>query len=133
MNYIKFNFDKIISTVFIFNNMLYNTFLIIADYLKIEIKKINEFKNITSLLQFLVAYFISVAVIFNLTDKHPYIFIILLPLFGSILSGLLGRFLGTYGSMLITTVFMILCTFHVIVAFYNVGLVGSFIQITISP
>jgi len=112
---------------------LYNTFLIIADYLKIEIKKINEFKNITSLLQFLVAYFISVAVIFNLTDKHPYIFIILLPLFGSILSGLLGRFLGTYGSMLITTVFMILCTFHVIVAFYNVGLVGSFIQITISP
>ena len=133
MNYIKFYFDKIISTVFIFNNISYNNFLLLVGHLNIGIRIINNLKIIIPMIRFLVVYSISVALIFNLTDKHPYIFIILLPLFGSILSGLCGRFLGVYGSMIITTCFMVLCAFHVIVAFCNIGLCGSFLQITISP
>ena len=133
MNYIKFYFDKLISTGLIFNNISYNTFLLIVGHLNIGIKIINNIKIILPVLRFLATYLISVILIFNLTDKHPYVFIILLPLFGSILSGLFGRFLGVYGSMVITTLFMVLCAFHVIVAFCNVGLLGSFLQITISP
>ena len=54
-----------------------------------------------------------------------YISILLLPLLGSIVSGLLGRKIGVSGSHLITCTCLILTSILVSVAFYEVGICGS--------
>jgi len=51
-----------------------------------------------------------------------YLLIIILPLLGSILSGLFGRKIGVSGSQLITTTLVILTTLLAIIAYVEVGL-----------
>jgi hypothetical protein len=54
--------------------------------------------------------------------KKMYLALILLPLLGSIASGLFGRKLGVTGSQLITTSLVIITTFLAIIAYLEVGL-----------
>nr|YP_010977158.1 NADH dehydrogenase subunit 5 [Daedalea dickinsii]WNZ34363.1 NADH dehydrogenase subunit 5 [Daedalea dickinsii] len=58
-----------------------------------------------------------------------YISILLLPLLGSIVSGLLGRKIGVSGSHLITCTCLIITSILVSVAFYEVGICGSPVSI----
>lgn len=58
-----------------------------------------------------------------------YLTILLLPLLGSIVSGLLGRKIGTTGSHLFTVSCLILSSLLASVAFYEVILSGSPVQI----
>ena len=58
-----------------------------------------------------------------------YLTILLLPLLGSIVSGLLGRKIGTTGSHLFTVSCLILSSLLASVAFYEVILSGSHVQI----
>lgn len=51
--------------------------------------------------------------------------IVLLPLLGSISCGFFGRFIGTYGSMWVSTSLMALSALLSCVAFYQVGLLGN--------
>jgi NADH-ubiquinone oxidoreductase chain 5 len=51
-----------------------------------------------------------------------YLAIIVLPLLGSIISGLLGRKVGVIGAQLITCSSVIITAFFAIIAFYEVGL-----------
>jgi len=51
-----------------------------------------------------------------------YLTIILLPLIGSIYSGLYGRIIGTKGSQLITTTLVMITTLLAIIAYIEVGL-----------
>ena len=54
-----------------------------------------------------------------------YLNIVFLPLFGSIVSGLFGCFLGGQGSCIITIFCASLTFFESCLAFYEVGLAGS--------
>jgi NADH-ubiquinone oxidoreductase chain 5 len=54
-----------------------------------------------------------------------YILTLLLPLLGSIFSGLIGRKLGVTGSQLITTSSLGLASILSILAFYEISLSGS--------
>jgi NADH-ubiquinone oxidoreductase chain 5 len=51
-----------------------------------------------------------------------YLTLIILPLLGSIASGLLGRKLGVTGSQLITTSLVVITTFLALIAYLEVGL-----------
>jgi NADH-ubiquinone oxidoreductase chain 5 len=51
-----------------------------------------------------------------------YLTIIILPLLGSIASGLLGRKIGVTGSQLITTSLVVITTFLALIAYLEVGL-----------
>jgi len=54
-----------------------------------------------------------------------YLNIVFLPLFGSITSGLFGRFIGPYGAGIITTFCVFSSLFLSFFAFFEVGLSGS--------
>jgi NADH-ubiquinone oxidoreductase chain 5 len=51
-----------------------------------------------------------------------YLIVILLPLLGSIISGLFGIIIGTKGSQLITCVSVLITTFLSIILFFEVGI-----------
>jgi len=58
-----------------------------------------------------------------------YLTIILLPLLGSIISGFMGRKVGITGSKFITCTCLILTSILITVAFYEVGICGSVVQL----
>lgn len=60
-----------------------------------------------------------------------YLSIIILPLLGSIVSGLLGRKVGVTGSQIITCTGLIVSSFLISIAFYEVGICGSPVSIDI--
>src|ERR1700675_722617 len=60
-----------------------------------------------------------------------YLSIIILPLLGSIVSGLLGRKVGVTGSQIITCTSLIVSSFLITVAFYEVGICASPVAIDI--
>jgi NADH-ubiquinone oxidoreductase chain 5 len=60
-----------------------------------------------------------------------YLTLLLLPLFGSIVSGFLGRKIGVTGTHFITCACLISSAFFSIVAFYEVGLCGSPVSINL--
>src|SRR6188768_77240 len=60
-----------------------------------------------------------------------YLSIIILPLLGSLASGLLGRKVGTSGSKFITCGSLILTSLLISIAFYEVGISGSSVSINI--
>lgn len=60
-----------------------------------------------------------------------YLSIIILPLLGSLVSGLLGRKVGVTGSQIITCTSLILTSILITVAFYEVGISGSPVSINI--
>ena len=60
-----------------------------------------------------------------------YLSIIILPLLGSLVSGLLGRKVGVTGSHFITCTCLILSSLLMTVAFYEVGLTGSPVHISL--
>ena len=60
-----------------------------------------------------------------------YISILILPLIGSIFSGLLGRKIGVTGSHIITCSCLILSSILATIAFYEVGICGSPVTINL--
>ena len=54
-----------------------------------------------------------------------YLCLLILPLLGSAVAGLGGRFVGPHGASLITTSCLYLSLFFSCVCFYEVGLCGS--------
>jgi NADH-ubiquinone oxidoreductase chain 5 len=60
-----------------------------------------------------------------------YLSIIILPLLGSIVSGFLGRKVGVTGSQIITCTSLIISSFLISIAFYEVGICGSPVSINI--
>lgn len=58
-----------------------------------------------------------------------YLSLLILPIFGSIVAGFLGRKIGVTGAHIITCSCLITTTFIAIVAFYEVGLCGSPVSI----
>jgi NADH-ubiquinone oxidoreductase chain 5 len=60
-----------------------------------------------------------------------YLSIIILPLLGSIISGLLGRKIGIKGSHIITSFLLIISSFLASIAFYEVGITSSPVSITL--
>jgi len=60
-----------------------------------------------------------------------YLSIIILPLLGSLVSGLLGRKVGVTGSQIITCTCLIISSVLITVAFYEVGLCGSPVTIEV--
>lgn len=60
-----------------------------------------------------------------------YLSIIVLPLLGSLVSGLLGRKVGVSGSKLITSSSLILSSILITIAFYEVGICGSEVVINL--
>ena len=54
-----------------------------------------------------------------------YLCIVILPLLGSFVAGLFGRFVGPTGASLVTTSCLYLTLFFSCVCFYEVGLCGS--------
>lgn len=60
-----------------------------------------------------------------------YLGIIVLPILGSIVSGLLGRKVGVTGSHIVTCGSLIICSILISLAFYEVGLCGSPVYINL--
>jgi NADH-ubiquinone oxidoreductase chain 5 len=60
-----------------------------------------------------------------------YLSIIVLPILGSLVSGLLGRKVGVTGSHIVTCGSLIICSILITIAFYEVGLCGSPVYINI--
>lgn len=60
-----------------------------------------------------------------------YLTIILIPILGSIITGLLGRKIGVTGAYWITTSCIIISTIMAIIAFYEVGISNSAVSINI--
>ena len=60
-----------------------------------------------------------------------YLSIIFLPLLGSIVSGFLGRKVGVTGSQIITCTSLIVSSFLITIAFYEVGICASPVSIDI--
>src|SRR5271155_3924566 len=60
-----------------------------------------------------------------------YLSIIIIPLLGSIVSGLLGRKVGVTGSKIITCTSLIISSFLITIAFYEVGICNSPVSINI--
>jgi len=54
-----------------------------------------------------------------------YLTLLLLPIFGSIISGFIGRKVGVTGAHLITCSCLIVSTILAIIAFFEIGLLGS--------
>lgn len=61
-----------------------------------------------------------------------YLTLLLLPIFGSLATGLLGRKVGVTGAHVITCSCLVASAFLAIVAFYEVGLCGSPVSIHLS-
>jgi len=61
-----------------------------------------------------------------------YLSIILLPLLGSIVSGLLGRKIGVTGTHIISTGCLLLTSILATVAFYEVGICSSPVTVQLS-
>lgn len=61
-----------------------------------------------------------------------YLSILILPLLGSMASGLLGRKIGVSGSHLLTTTCLFLASILSAIAFYEVGICGSPVSITVT-
>lgn len=61
-----------------------------------------------------------------------YLTLLLLPIFGSLAAGLLGRKVGVTGAHLITCSCIVISAFLVIVAFYEVGLCGSPVSVNLT-
>jgi proton-translocating NADH-quinone oxidoreductase chain L len=61
-----------------------------------------------------------------------YLSIIALPLFGALISGLGGRWLGRYGSCIFSTTCIILSAMLSLIAFYEVGLGGAPCYLTVT-
>jgi NADH-ubiquinone oxidoreductase chain 5 len=66
----------------------------------------------------------KVMIISTSIKKKMYLSIIILPLLGSIFSGLFGRKLGVSGSQLVTTSLVMVTTLLSILAFFEVGLLS---------
>ena len=62
-----------------------------------------------------------------------YLLILLLPLVGSLFTGMLGRFLGFRGAALITTTCVFFSSILSYIAFYEVALSGSNCSIELAP
>jgi NADH-ubiquinone oxidoreductase chain 5 len=62
-----------------------------------------------------------------------YLTIIFLPLFGSIVAGLFGRYVGAKGATLVTTSCLFLALFLSFFAFYEAGLCGAPTHIKLFP
>ncbi|MDO8994991.1 MAG: NADH-quinone oxidoreductase subunit L, partial [Sediminibacterium sp.] len=62
-----------------------------------------------------------------------YLLLVLLPLIGSILAGLFGRFLGRHGASIISTSCVGLTTLFSWIAFYEVGVCDSPVYFTLFP
>lgn len=62
-----------------------------------------------------------------------YLLLVLLPLIGSILAGLFGRFLGRHGASIISTFCVGLTTLFSWIAFYEVGVCDSPVYFTLFP
>lgn len=60
-----------------------------------------------------------------------YLSIIILPLLGSLVSGFLGRKIGVTGSHIITCSSLILSSLLMTIAFFEVGMCGSPVQINL--
>lgn len=60
-----------------------------------------------------------------------YLTLILLPLFGSVVAGFLGRKIGVTGAHIITCFCLVTSGFLAVVAFYEVGLCGSSVSINL--
>jgi NADH-ubiquinone oxidoreductase chain 5 len=60
-----------------------------------------------------------------------YLSILILPLLGSFVSGLMGRKVGVTGSQFITIICLILASILSSIAFYEVGLSGSPVYINL--
>src|ERR1700743_1761013 len=60
-----------------------------------------------------------------------YLTIIILPLIGSLISGFLGRKVGSSGSKFITCLSLIITSLLITIAFYEVGISGSSVSINI--
>jgi NADH-ubiquinone oxidoreductase chain 5 len=54
-----------------------------------------------------------------------YLSILILPLLGSLFSGLMGRKIGVTGAHIITCICLILASMLATIAFYEVGIIGS--------
>lgn len=61
-----------------------------------------------------------------------YLSIIIIPIFGSIVAGLLGRKIGVTGAYWITTSCIIISTIIAIIAFFEVGICNSAVSINVS-
>jgi NADH-ubiquinone oxidoreductase chain 5 len=61
-----------------------------------------------------------------------YLLLVFLPIIGSCLAGLFGRFLGSWGSAIITTGCLFISFLISLFAFYEVGLAGSFVYIKLT-
>lgn len=61
-----------------------------------------------------------------------YLLLVFLPMIGSCLAGLFGRFLGSCGSAIITTSCLFVSFLISLFAFYEVGLVGCFVYIKLA-
>lgn len=61
-----------------------------------------------------------------------YLLILALPLFGSLITGFLGRFLGRYGAGIFSTTCVIISMLFSSIAFYEVGLLKTICYITLS-
>ena len=62
-----------------------------------------------------------------------YLLIVILPLLGSAVSGMLGRFIGSRGAAVVTTTCVILSSILSCIAFYEVALGSSNCYIKIAP
>jgi NADH-ubiquinone oxidoreductase chain 5 len=60
-----------------------------------------------------------------------YLGIIVLPILGSIIAGLLGRKVGVTGSHIVTCGSLIICSILISIAFFEVGLCGSPVYINL--
>ena len=60
-----------------------------------------------------------------------YLTIIFLPLIGSLISGFLGRKVGITGSHIITCLSLIISSILITIAFYEVGICGSIVEINL--
>jgi NADH-ubiquinone oxidoreductase chain 5 len=65
--------------------------------------------------------------------KRMYLTIIFLPLFGSIVAGLFGRYVGPKGATVVTTSCLFLALFLSFFAFYEAGLCGAPTHIKLFP
>lgn len=61
-----------------------------------------------------------------------YLLIILLPLLGAIIAGFGGRWLGCYGSSILSITCVVSSAFLSVLAFYEVGLGGSPCYLTLA-
>jgi NADH-ubiquinone oxidoreductase chain 5 len=61
-----------------------------------------------------------------------YLTIIILPLLGSIVSGFLGRKIGVTGSHFVTIICLVITSLLSLIAFYEVGIIGSPVSIKLT-